>query len=495
MDKKNLLFAMVASSFMGGLLALGGFMLMQPNPDPIVIPASQKNTERPTSLTSYQFDTTAFIVPEGLNFVTAARNATPAVVHISTKVAADYNMEQNPLYHFFKDYLGDEVPREKRQRSGSGSGVIVSSDGYIVTNNHVIDGAEEIDVLLNDNRTFKASVVGIDPTTDLAVIRIDQTELVAIQWGNSDLINIGEWVLAVGNPYTFNSTVTAGIVSAKARNIDILRKNANDLSIESFIQTDAAVNPGNSGGALVNLKGELVGINTAIMSPTGSYAGYSFAVPVSLVKKVYDDLVEYGTVQRALLGIRIGDVNAKLAEEEKLGVNRGVYIASVGNQSAANLAGLESGDVIIAVNEKPVNNTSELQEQVALNRPGDEVIIKYIRDQKTRDVQVVLQNSLGTMEVVKAVNRLTLEGASFEDLSEKELEELNLRGGIRLKDIGPGKWENAGIQPGFIITMIDKRVIKNTEELKIYLDTVKGDGILITGYDPDGEKVYYGIAW
>ena len=353
MDKKNLLFAMVASSFMGGLLALGGFMLMQPNPDPIVIPASQKNTERPTSLTSYQFDTTAFIVPEGLNFVTAARNATPAVVHISTKVAADYNMEQNPLYHFFKDYLGDEVPREKRQRSGSGSGVIVSSDGYIVTNNHVIDGAEEIDVLLNDNRTFKASVVGIDPTTDLAVIRIDQTELVAIQWGNSDLINIGEWVLAVGNPYTFNSTVTAGIVSAKARNIDILRKNANDLSIESFIQTDAAVNPGNSGGALVNLKGELVGINTAIMSPTGSYAGYSFAVPVSLVKKVYDDLVEYGTVQRALLGIRIGDVNAKLAEEEKLGVNRGVYIASVGNQSAADLAGLESGDVIIAVNEKP----------------------------------------------------------------------------------------------------------------------------------------------
>jgi len=195
------------------------------------------------------------------------------------------------------------------------------------------------------------------------------------------------------------------------------------------------------------------------------------------------------------LGIRIGDVNAKLAEEEKLGVNRGVYIASVGIQSAADLAGLESGDVIIAVNEKPVSNTSELQEQVALNRPGDEVVIKYIRDQKTREVQVVLQNSLGTMEVVKAVNRLTLEGASFEDLSEQELEELNLRGGIRLKDIGPGKWENAGIQPGFIITMIDKRVIKNTEELKIYLDTVKGDGILITGYDPDGEKVYYGIAW
>ena len=299
----------------------------------------------------------------------------------------------------------------------------------------------------------------------------------------------------MGNPYTFNSTVTAGIVSAKARNIDILRKNANDLSIESFIQTDAAVNPGNSGGALVNLKGELVGINTAIMSPTGSYAGYSFAVPVSLVKKVYIDLVEYGTVQRALLGIRIGDVNAKLAEEERLGINRGVYISSVGNQSAADLAGLESGDVIIAVNEKPVSNTSELQEQVALNRPGDEVWIKYIRDQKIRDVSVVLQNSLGTMEVVKAINRLTLEGASFEDLSEKELDKLKLSGGIRFKEIGPGKWKNAGIQPGFIITMIDKRVIKNIEELKIYLDTVKGDGILITGYYPNGEKVYYGIAW
>ena len=231
MGKKNLLFAMVASSFMGGFLALGGFMLMQPNPNPIVIPAAQGKIDRPAALTSYQLDTTAFVVPEGLNFVTAARKSTPAVVHISTKVAADYNMEQNPLYHFFKDYLDDEVPRERRQRSGSGSGVIVSSDGYIVTNNHVIDGAEEIDVLLNDNRTFKAFVVGIDPTTDLAVIKIDQTKLIAMEWGNSDLINIGEWVLAVGNPYTFNSTVTAGIVSAKARNIDILRKNANDLSI------------------------------------------------------------------------------------------------------------------------------------------------------------------------------------------------------------------------------------------------------------------------
>tara|TARA_X000001036_G_scaffold440078_1_gene494228 strand:+ start:928 stop:2415 length:1488 start_codon:yes stop_codon:yes gene_type:complete len=495
MARKKLFVALVASSFMGGILALGGFMLIQSNPEPIAIPISQDKPNRTTALTSYQLDTTSFVVPEGLNFVTAARKSTPAVVHISTKVSANYNMEQNPLYHFFKDYLDDEVPREKRQRSGSGSGVIVSPDGYIVTNNHVIDGAEEIDVLLNDNRTFKASVVGIDPTTDLAVIKIDQSELIAMKWGNSDLINIGEWVLAVGNPYTFNSTVTAGIVSAKARNIDILRKNANDLSIESFIQTDAAVNPGNSGGALVNLKGELVGINTAIMSPTGSYAGYSFAVPVSLVKKVYIDLVEFGTVQRALLGIRIGDVNAKLAEKENLGVNRGVYIASVGNQSAADLAGLESGDVIIAVNEKSVNNTSELQEQVALNRPGDEVWIKYIRNQKTQEISVILQNSLGTMEVVRAINRITLEGASFEDLSQKELKKLNLKGGIRFKDIGPGKWKNAGIQPGFVITMIDKRAIKNIEELKIYLDTVKGDGILITGYYPNGEKVYYGIAW
>jgi len=495
MSRKKLIFALTVSSFMGGFLALGSFMLLQPNPEPITVPVSNEKTIRSTALTSYQLDTSAFVVPEGLNFVTAARVSTPAVVHISTKVAADYNMEQNPLYHFFKDYLDDEVPRDRRQRSGSGSGVIVSSDGYIVTNNHVIDGAEEIDVLLNDNRTFKASIVGIDPTTDLAVIKIDQTGLVAMQWGNSELINIGEWVLAVGNPYTFNSTVTAGIVSAKARNIDILRKNANDLSIESFIQTDAAVNPGNSGGALVNLKGELVGINTAIMSPTGSYAGYSFAVPVSLVKKVYDDLLEYGTVQRALLGIRIGDVNAKLAKEENLGVNRGVYIASVGDQSAADLAGLESGDVIIAVNEKSVNNTSELQEQVALNRPGDQVWIKYIRNQKTQTVSVILQNSLGTMEVVKAINRLNLDGGSFEDLSQRELEKLNLRGGIKLKEIGPGKWKKAGIQPGFIITMIDKRSIKNIEELKIYLDTVKGDGILITGYYPNGEKVYYGIAW
>ena len=492
MNKKNLIFAMIASSFIGAFLALGGLLILRPQSTLQAVPASQTNVG---TFASYKFDTASYVVPEGMNFVYAAKSATPSVVHIRTKVSANYNMEQNPLYYFFKDYLGDDKPQERNQRSGSGSGVIVDPAGYIVTNNHVIDGAEEIEIMLNDNRTFKATIIGTDPTTDLSVLKIDQSGLPAINWGNSDLVNVGEWVLAVGNPYTFNSTVTAGIVSAKARNIDIIKKNANDLSIESFIQTDAAVNPGNSGGALVNLKGELIGINTAIMSPTGSYAGYSFAVPVSLVRKVYTDLVEFGTVQRALLGIRIVDVNAKLAEEETLGVTRGIYIASVGDKSAADLAGLASGDVIIAVNEVAVTNTSELQEQVAMNRPGDKVNITYLRDQKTREVSVTLQNSMGTTEVIKSTNSMALEGAEFEDLPKEMLEKMNLKGGIRFKEIGPGKWKNAGIKPGFIVTMVDKREIKNVGEFNTYLSAVQGDGILISGFYPNGEKAYYGIAW
>ncbi len=490
MTKRNLIFAMVFSSVFGGLVAVGGYVLLVPQPESRAIPV---NTESSASFTNYILDTTDFVVPEGLNFVYASQTATNTVVHIRTTYEGG-SRPDNPFDDYFRDFFG-QPDRPRNPGRGSGSGVIVNSDGYIVTNNHVIDNASEIEVLLNDNRTYEAEVVGVDPTTDLAVIRINEKNLPSLKWGNSDEINVGEWVLAVGNPYEFRSTVTAGIVSAKARNINIIRRN-NDLSIESFIQTDAAVNPGNSGGALVNLRGELVGINTAIISPTGAFAGYSFAVPVSLVKKVYEDLTEYGTVQRALLGIRIIDVNADLAEAEGLDVIQGVYISSVNDGSAADDAGLYSGDVIVGVNGKEVNNTSELQEQIALNRPGEDVTITYVRDGRTRDVKTTLKNASNTTAVVvETRDQYSISGAEFEEVSLEEKEELDIDGGVKITNIGSGKFREVGIRPGFIITKVDKNEIDDLDDFRSYIESARGEGILIEGMYPNGEKQYYGIGW
>ncbi len=490
MSKRNLFFAMIFSSVFGGIIAIGGYTLLVEPDETQFVPTSQVS---PASFTNFIFDTTDFVVPEGLNFVYAAKSSTNSVVHIRTRYDGGQRTP-NPFDDYFRDFFGEPDPRRNPSR-GAGSGVIVNAEGHIVTNNHVVEGASEIRVLLNDNRSYEAEVVGVDPTTDLAVIRIDERNLPAMQWGNSDDLDLGEWVLAVGNPFEFRSTVTAGIVSAKARNINILRRN-NDLSIESFIQTDAAVNPGNSGGALVNLRGELVGINTAIISPTGAFAGYSFAVPVSLVKKVYDDLVEFGTVQRALLGIRIQDVNPELAETEELNVNRGIYIVSVNDGSAADDANLSSGDVIVGVNGKNVGSVSELQEQIALNRPGDEVTITYIRDGKTRDVSTVLKNESNNTDVVVAVNdRYSVNGAVFEEVLDEELENLDLPGGVKVTDVQAGKFREAGIKRGFIITRVDKNDIEDLKDFSDYLESARGEGILIEGIYPNGDKAYYGIGW
>lgn len=306
MNKRSLVIAMIFSSIFGGIIALAGYSLIAPEPSRV----QQVVDRNPLALTNYVFDSSDFVVPEGLNFVFAAKNATPSVVHIRTTYSGSAN-SQTRFNDLFREYFGDRPSQGGRESRGAGSGVVISSDGFIVTNNHVIENATAIEVVLNDNRSYKGKVVGVDGSTDLAVIKIDEENLQPINYGSSENIQIGEWVLAIGNPFEFRSTVTAGIISAKSRNIRILE--ARDR-IESFIQTDAAVNPGNSGGALVNLNGELIGINTAIASPSGAFAGYSFAVPSSLVRKVVDDLVEYGTVQRALLGIEIVDVNAQLAE-------------------------------------------------------------------------------------------------------------------------------------------------------------------------------------
>ncbi len=476
------------SSLFGGLVAILGYSALAPQQMNIQ-PASQNNS--PVALTNYVFDSSDFVVPEGLNFVFAAKNATPSVVHIRTKYEAGMRAN-NPFNDFFKDYFGDRYERRGYGQSmGAGSGVIISEDGYIVTNNHVVDNASEIEVVLNDNRSYEAEVVGVDESTDLAVIKVNQENLPAINYGNSESINIGEWVLAIGNPYEFRSTVTAGIVSAKGRNINIL---GGGTSIESFIQTDAAVNPGNSGGALVNLNGELVGINTAIASPSGAFAGYSFAVPVTLVKKVVGDLVEYGKVQRALLNIQIADVNAQVAEQFDLDVLRGVYVSNVIRGGAADRAGMEQGDVIIAIDGKSVNNVAQLQETVAIKRPGDKINVEFIRDGRNKSVEATLRNMDNTFAVVEAKDEFEIEGATFSEVSGALKDELEIDGGVQITELREGKWKEIRMREGFIITSIDNEEIDDIKDLQDYFRSPRRDGILIEGIYPDGTKAHYGLG-
>lgn len=333
---------------------------------------------------SYRTDTVQRSLAQGLSFVDAARSTIPSVVHIRVRKELDYST-------YFQRFFSQESTGDGLHITGAGSGVIVSSEGYVVTNYHVIEDADQIEVVLSDNRAFEAELVGTDPSTDLALLRIQATDLWAIPMGDSDQLEIGAWVLAVGNPFELRSTVTAGIVSAKARNISAAR-HAGGLDVEAFIQTDAVVNRGNSGGALVNLAGELVGINTAIFTETGAYEGYSFAVPVTLVKKVTEDLRIYGHVQRALLGIRIIDVDAHLAKKKKFSFTRGVFVVSIAEGSAAAAAGLEIEDVITAVNGNEVLNTPQLQEKIARKRPGDKVQLSIIRNDIAHTLEVTLQS-------------------------------------------------------------------------------------------------------
>ncbi|WP_420576284.1 Do family serine endopeptidase [Ekhidna sp.] len=487
MSKRSLIFAMIFSSLFGGLVAVVGYSYINPQEQ---ITRQTSASTNPVSLTNYVFDSADFVVPEGLNFVFAAKNATPSVVHIRTSYS-DGMRANSPFNEFFKDYFGERYERRGGPARGAGSGVVISPDGYIVTNNHVIENADEIEVVLNDNRSYQAKVVGVDEDTDLAVLSIDEDNLPAVNFGDSEKINIGEWVLAIGNPYEFRSTVTAGIVSAKGRNINILNGR---YKIESFIQTDAAVNPGNSGGALVNLNGELVGINTAIASPSGAFAGYSFAVPVTLVEKVANDLIEYGTVQRALLGIQIGDVDADIAERFDLDVLRGVYISGVVNGGAADKAGIEDGDVIIALDERPVNNVAQLQEQVAIKRPGDEVSVTFIRDGRKKVVKAKLRNAEGNMDIVELASDFRIEGATFVDVSDELADRLDIDGGVQIKELGDGKWRDVRMKEGFIITGIDNEEIRNIRDLENYFMRPRTDGILIEGVYPDGSKAHYGLG-
>ncbi|MTI21441.1 PDZ domain-containing protein [Fulvivirga sp. RKSG066] len=479
MSQRSLLSVIVLTSFFSATIAaIIIFSVMKDDMPAETTSITQRQQQ--VSLTRFN-DTSSVIVPKGLNFVNAAEKAIAGVVHIRA-VYSGGTKSINPLEGFFRN-----------PSQSSGSGVIVSDNGYIVTNNHVIEDASEIEVVLNDNRSYFGKIIGTDPTTDLALIKINVADLNFVQYGDSDNLKHGEWVLAVGNPFELNSTVTAGIVSAKARNIGILR-DKNNLQIESFIQTDAAVNPGNSGGALVNLKGELIGINTAIATPTGNYTGYSFAVPVSLVKKVIDDLLEFGEVKRGLLGIRIGDVNARLAEMNNLSVVNGVFVSQVNENSAASEAGLEQGDVIIAINGLSVNNVSELQELVARNRPGDDVRVTYMRGADKNNVTATLKDFEGNAAVTQNTFANEIEGATFQNLTIEELEAYDLTYGVKITEVEEGKWQAAGIKEDFIITKIDKLSVTSIQDLNNILANKKG-GILVEGQYLDGERGLFGMDW
>ena len=418
------------------------------------------------------------------NFIVAAETAVDAVVHVKTKTYREGS--GNPFYDFFFGYRDDGEPE---QILGYGSGVILTSDGYIVTNNHVIKGSEEVEVILNDKRSFDAEILGTDPNTDLAVLKIRENNLPFLRFGNSDNLRLGEWVLAVGNPYNLTSTVTAGIVSAKARNIGILGE---VLDIESFIQTDAAVNPGNSGGALVNTNGDLVGINAAIASRTGAFTGYSFAIPVSLVKKVVEDIIEYGTVQRALLGITIEELDADAAKQNNIDNIAGVLVSGLRENGAAGDAGILVNDVITAINGVQVNSPAELQEQVSRYRPNDKISVTINRKNQIIKMDVVLRNPEGGTGIVERQETVSAFGASFEELSAAEKRNLGIKNGVRVVDVNSGKFRSRGIKEGYVITQINDRAVNSLDDIKKIVDTSDG-GIYIEGIYPDGNLAYYAI--
>lgn len=431
-----------------------------------------------------------------VDFVEASNNSINSVVHVTTKVVK--TTFQRDMYQEFFYGPGAGGKEFKQYGSGSGSGVIVSSDGYIVTNNHVIEDASEIEVVLNDNSKYTAKIIGTDPSTDIAVLKIDAPNLRAMPIGNSDDINIGEWVLAVGNPFNLTSTVTAGIVSAKARNINLLsdRTKSTVVPIESFIQTDAAVNPGNSGGALVNTRGELVGINTAIASQTGSYSGYSFAVPVNLVTKVMHDLIDYGIVQRGYLGVQISDINQEIKEKNELPSTKGVFISKIIEGGSADKSGLKDGDVILKIGGKEVNSSASLQEEIGKRRPGDKVTVTVRRKKGTEEiVEVLLRNSDGETSLVSKaeVSKNVALGATFNELSAKEMKELNTQYGVKIKSINAGKLKSLGLKEGMVITKINNEPVKTVEQLTAKLNGGK-TGVLLEVLTESGQKEYVGFG-
>lgn len=494
MSNGKLLSFLLIAAVMGSALTLGVSSYMGKDEKATVVRIAHDSSS-PAVASRYSADG-----EELPTFTYAAEKVMPSVVHIKSTVTRRTTTQRNQLPDPFRDFFGDDFFRNPQERTprpqvGTGSGVIVSTDGYIVTNNHVIDKAEDIEVSLSDNQTYKAELIGTDPSTDIALIKIDAEDLPAITLGNSDNVRVGEWVLAIGNPFNLNSTVTAGIVSATARNINILRDRS---AIESFIQTDAAVNPGNSGGALVDMNGNLIGINTAIASPTGSYSGYSFAVPTTIVRKVMEDLLQYGTVQRGFLGVIIRTVDGNLARDKGFEFVEGVYVDSLMSNGSAREAGVEKGDVILSVNDREVKTSSQLQAVVGTLRPGDEVNLVVMRDGEQESLTAILRNQAGNTDIVTGEENsglLANLGLELEDLDSRSARNLNLDGGIKVTDIEEGIVSNqTRMKQGFIITHIDGRKVKNVEELKSVLNGKEG-GVMLEGvYEDQPGRYYYAFG-
>lgn len=479
--KLRTIFMVMLVSVVSAVVAIAGYKAFEHKPKADTLPTPQV---QPVALTNFM-NTAGNAAMPALDFTAAAEVTTPGVVHVTS------TGKQNNNYHRIDPFFQPFFRQQPMQPSkASGSGVIISEDGYIVTNNHVISNAAEIEIVLHNNERYYAEVIGSDPSTDLALLKIDKTDLPYLSFANSDSVKVGSWVMAVGNPFNLASTVTAGIVSAKGRNINILNDNA---AIESFIQTDAAVNPGNSGGALVDLNGSLIGINTAIASPTGSYAGYSFAVPSNLVYKVVRDLKEFGLVQRGFLGVTIRDIDTEMAQEMDLDNVSGVMINDVVDGSAAADAGLKSGDVIRKIDGNTMLNTPMLQEHVARHRPGDQLDVEYVRNGKTKNTIVTLKNK--NMEeglLAKQSLRVNdLLGVEMADLSAEEKRELGVDGGVKIDKILDGTVRRyTDMREGFVITRIDRQPIKDKKDLEDVLANRKG-GVMIEGKYPNNPGTYY----
>lgn len=419
-----------------------------------------------------------------IDFTQAAEHTIHAVVHIQCEYAQQTN--------FYDDFFGFIIPQQRsRTYQTSGSGVILSSDGYIITNNHVVQDADSIQVILNDKRRYKAVIVGNDPSADLAVIKIDAIDLPIIEFGDSDKTKIGQWVLAVGNPFNLTSTVTAGIISAKARDLNILGNKMNENPLKSFIQTDAAVNPGNSGGALVDLDGKLIGINTAIASNTGSYSGYSFAIPSNIVKKITNDIIKFGTTQIAYLGVNIAEVDSRLAENKGIKKVKGLYVASVNENGSAQNAGLKEGDILVQINNKEINSNSELNEILSQSSPGDKLSIKFERDNSVKEVECLLLNEMGNTSIVKPEekNIFTTLNSQIRELTAKEKKDYQITNGFVLEKTNNSPFARLGIKKGFVITSLDRNPNITKDDIKA-LNSRKGK-VIIEGFYPNSYRTYY----
>ena len=478
MKGKNILFTVIvaAGTTFASLFAYNRF-------------AGDKSALQPAGSNPYRLTSTSFpVAPDGMapvDFTYAAALSTPSVVHVKTTYEHTTTSQSNDV---FRQFFGDDFYGQPQPEMASGSGVIISDDGYIVTNYHVVKNADKIQVVLYDKEKADATVIGTDPSTDVALIKIDMKNLSPMRMGNSDSVRVGQWVLAVGNPFDLTSTVTAGIVSAKGRKIDILGENSS-TPVESFIQTDAAVNPGNSGGALVDLQGNLIGINTAIATPTGTFAGYSFAVPVNIVKKTVNDILKYGVVQRAYLGVEVD------MSKDDVG---GVYVASVVDGSGAAEGGIKVGDIITDINNAPIHSFPELQEQISKYGPGDKVNVNVVRDGNRKNLVVELKNKKGNTSLItkESNSEVTSLGIETEDLSSSQLKQYDIDGGIEVRGIHNGAVaQQTRIREGFIITTVDGTTVHDSDDLARILNNKEGSSIIIEGFYPEApNRIYnYGL--